>query len=269
MAANALVDGILALVDWVEYLIIFMILIEIWKFFSFGGTASTVGGGIANFGKGILNLPKWNARRVQKKEINQYIMEEREEKDLDGLKGEALHILTELEAYANRGLLSFKDKTLMVEMITQFGEMLTETKRTFRQLNKITSRADNGLERMFNYFKKKGVPVPEEVRKLELHIRTLHVQTAQEIGKVEDIYQEIIRSEAMETFKSLVETNFTFNGKDYKIETKSDPFNLTHLHELINRFQDERFLLEDAYKREAEAKKEMTGIIQETRNLYK
>ena len=59
-----------------------------------------------------------------------------------------------------------------------------------------------------------------------------------------------------------------FGGAPYKIETKAEPFNLKQLYKLIEGFRKEEFLLEDAYKRQTEAKKEMTGIIQETRSLY-
>ena len=59
-----------------------------------------------------------------------------------------------------------------------------------------------------------------------------------------------------------------FGGAPYKIETKAEPFNLEHLYQLIEGFEKEEFLLEDAYKKQAEAEKNMLGIIQETRSLY-
>jgi len=266
-ALHPLVQGIAALVDWGIGIVVFMMIMEIVKAFHRSGGTSAVGGGLAGAGKWVAGIGKRKARNVQKKEINEYILEEKEQKDLDELKGEALHILTEFEAVANRGDLSSKEKDNIVKMTTNFGEMLTETKRTFRNLSKRTSRADNGLDKMFDYFKKKGIKVPEEVKALENNILKLHQETAQEIAKVDVIYRQILNSPAMTTFKSMTDDNF--GEENYKVQTGSSPFNLAQLHLLIKGFQDERFLLEDAYKKQTEAKKELTGIIQETRDLYK
>ena len=270
MVFEELAQGILALVDWGRGIIVFLIFMEIFKAFRNAGGTAKVGGFGKEVGKGFQKYlnPKSKrfARRVQKKEINEYILEEKEEKDLDSLKGAALHILTELEAFANKGVFSHKQQTSMVQAILEFGGKLTETKRVFRGLSKRTSRADNGLDNLFNYFKKKGIKVPEEVKALENNILKLHQQTGQEIAGVDGVYQQIINSPAMHILETMKPEMFA--DRDYQLATNSEPFSLVHLHALIKGFQNERFLLEDAYKKQAEAKKEMTGIIQETRGLY-
>jgi len=270
MVLEQLAQGILNLVDWVRYVILFLIILEVVKAFHKSGGTSAAGKGLSNIGQKIKDfLPgsASRARNTQKKEINEWISENEEEKNLDKLKGEALHILTEFEAVANRGELTLGDRDTFLEMIDDFGKLLLDTKRTFRQLNRNTSRANTGLDDMLAYFKKKGIAVPDEVKALENNILKLHQETAQEIAKVEEVFRQIINSSAMTTFKNM--TDKDFGGKTYAVQTGSTPFNLGQLHLLIRKFQDERFLLEDAYKKQAEAKKEMTGIIQETRDLYK
>lgn len=274
MVLEALAEAMLGLIDWGRGIIAFLILMEIFKGIKGPSGAAAVASGIGGLGKGIgkgfqtyLNpKSKRFARRAQKREINEWILEEKEEKSLDYLKGEALRILTELEAVANRGVFSQGEHTGLVQAILGFGDRLTETKRLFRNLSKRTSRADNGLNKLFEYLKKEKMQVPEEVKALENNILLLHQQTGQEIAGVDGVYQKIINSDAMHTLESMKQEMFVNGG--YQLTTDSKPFNLANLHELIKGFQNEKFLLEDAYKKQAEAKKEMTGIIQETRRLY-
>lgn len=267
---QGLAGAILGLVDWGIGIVIFVGIWELWKAFRGAGGTSAVSRFGTGFGKGVQKyLNPWSkrfARRVQKGELNEYIMEKLEEKELDQLKGEALHIVSDLELWANRRYLTNAEKNGVVEAINKFGELLNKTIRDFRSLSKRTSRADNSLDKMFNYFKEKGIKVPEEVKALENNIMKLHQQTAQEIAGVEGLYQKIMDSEAMKKLKSM--TAEMFGGAPYQLSTSSEPFSLVHLHALIKGFQDERFLLEDAYKKQAEAEKELLGIIQQTRGLY-
>ena len=116
--------------------------------------SNVVGGSFdaANWAK---NLPRRFARRTHKAELNEYIDEEKEQKDLDTLKHAALDILAELETYGNRRYFVGSEHTKLVRTIWGFGENLRAVKRTFTDLSKTTNRADRKLDKMFDYFKKK------------------------------------------------------------------------------------------------------------------
>ena len=263
MVLEELAQEILSFVDWGRTILMFMLVIEIWRFITFGGT---VGSGISNIGQWVKGIPGRYKRRSHQRLLNDYILEEREEKDFDELKRKALRILTQLEDIASRKAISFTEKSDIVQDIQDFGEELTKTKRVFRDMNKTTARADNGLDQLFAYFKKEGIKVPDEVKALENNILLLHQQTGQELASVEGVYEKIVKSQAMDGLDSLEEDVFGDSG--FQIIATSKPFNEANLQYLIKGFQNEKFLLEDAYKRQAEAKKEMTGIIAETRGLY-
>ena len=273
MALETLANQILALVNWGITILVLMLIWEMYQFVRGGEEAGPLlkaGGGMDNFWKGVkAKIPGTTARarRVHKRELNEYILEEAEEKSLDSLKGSALHILSGLEAVANRKYFTRSEQVGLVQAVQQFGEKLNDTKRYFRNLNRRTSRAENGLDKLFEYYKEKGIEVPKEVKILEENILKLHQQTGQDIAKVEALYAQIVAgSEAMKKLESM--TQEMFGGAPYKIETKSEPFNLEHLYYLISAFRNETFLLEDAYKKQAEAKQDMQGIIAETRGLY-
>ncbi len=272
MALETLANQILALVNWGITIIVLMLIWEVIQFFRGGADAEPLlkaGGGMDKFWKGVkARVPgtAMRARRVQKKELNEYILEEKEEKYLDLLKGKALEILSDLEAVASRGYFSQSEKTNIVGKVKEFGEQLNQVTRNFRNLNKRTSRAESGLDNLFDYLKKKDIKVPAEVKDLEEHILVLHRQTGEEIAAVQGVYTKIVNSDAMKKLDSL--TPAMFAGAAYKIGTGSVPFNLVQLYALIKGFKNQRFLLEDAYKKQAEAKKEMQGIISETRGLY-
>ncbi len=272
MALETLANQILALVNWGITILVLMLIWEIYQFIRGGAEAGPLlkaGGGMDNFWKGVkARIPGTAAqvRRVQKKELNEYILEEREETELDKLKAYALHLVTQMEAIANRSYFTRSEQVNLVQDIRGFGELFNQVKRYFRSLNKRTSREQSGLDKFFQYVKKKGIEVPEEVKALENNILKLHQQTGQDIAGVEELYREILNSKSMKILESM--TTEMFGGATYKIDTKSEPFKLGHLYELIKGFRKEEFLLEDAYKRQAEAKKEMQGIIAETRGLY-
>src|SRR3989338_3882213 len=256
---------LLELVNLGITILVIMAIWEIWQFFSFGGTSSGIGGAGSKAWdklKPYVRGTGAHARRVQKRELNEYILEEREQKLLDSLKGQALNILTDLEAVASSKSIEFSDKERMVTHIEDLGRELTETKKTFRDLSKRTSRATNGMDKMLNYFKKNSIKVPDNVKELEEKVMMLNLETGKEIATVQEVYDKIVDSQAMKAFKDIPD-----NGS-YVIETTSTPFNLKHLYDLIAGFRKQEFLLEDAYKKQSQAKQWFQGIIQETRSLY-
>ncbi|MEK6863375.1 MAG: hypothetical protein AABW53_01630 [Nanoarchaeota archaeon] len=266
MVLENLAQQILSLVNWGITIIVLMIVWEIIQLAQKSNVISNFAGGSFNAAVWMKNLPRRFARRTHKAELNEYIDEEKEEKNLDTLKHGALDVLAELETYGNRRYFVVSEHTKLVRTILGFGENLRAVKRTFTDLSKTTNRADRKLDKMFDYFKKKKIKVPDEVKALENNILLLHQQTARDIAGVEDVYRGILTSDDMKALESLKPE--MFEGGPYRILTDSVPFNLKQLYKLIEGFRKEEFLLEDAYKRQGEAKKEMTGIIQETRSLY-
>ncbi|HLD80009.1 MAG TPA: hypothetical protein VJA18_05615 [Candidatus Nanoarchaeia archaeon] len=264
MVLETLAKQILGLVNWGITILGVMI---VWEFFqlvklSGGGVA----GGALNAGKWIRNLPRRYARRSHKRLLNDYVSENREEKSLDSLKNHVLHLLTELEAVGARGQLSQNQQSELLNWIRSVGEMLNETKRYFRDVTRNTSRAWTGLDKMFDYFKAKGMKIPEAVTVAEKQILDLHEETAQDLTRVQENYAAIVKSKELENLEALKQPDFA--GGYYKIRTNSEPFNDGHLTELIKGFQNEKFLLEDAYEKQKQAKMQITGIIQSTRGLY-
>ncbi|MBI2582043.1 hypothetical protein HYV87_02875 [Candidatus Woesearchaeota archaeon] len=269
MVLETLAKQILGLVDWGITILALMI---VWEFIqllklSGGGVAGGVWGAGKGLFKAVGSVPRRLARRAHKAEINQFITEEKEEEYLDRLKSWAVHIVTELEAVASQRKISQSQKNALVNAIDQFGGKLNEARRYFRDLSRATNRDSRRLEKMFNYFKEKKIAVTDDVKKLEQHIIVLHAETADELAKVEEMYQAIVESENMKWLKSIPPE--AFGGGWFPLVARSDvAFSLDKLYQLIKVFKQQEFLLEDAYSKQAEAKKEMTGIIQETRPLY-
>lgn len=271
MAANALVDGILALVDWAQYLIIFMILIEIWKFISFGreeGFAS----GAKSVWKGIeARIPGTTAKakRVYKKEMNEFITEDNQEKRLDVVKEGASYIAADLEAIGHKGQFSsYSEVKKLLKDVSALGDNLKKVKRYFRKLNRRTSRAQSGLDDLFTYLERKGVKdrdVFQKVKAIENSILKNHQEVADEVAKAEAIYGEIMQSEAMKKLEAM--TSEVFEGGVYKIIANSEPLDSSHVYNLAEEFKQEAFLLKDAYDKEAKAKQEVQGLISYLRGI--
>src|SRR3989344_3751845 len=277
---ESLGKGIVVFVNYGITILVIMFIIELARglMLLFGGGKDSSGTGKGkktweSIKKGFRNKFPWaatastKARRAHKAEINEYIMEEKEEKDLDSLKYYIQKdILTELEAVASRGRFDETEKANLVAAIDKFAEKSKDVKNNFNKLGNRTSRTDRRLDNLFAYFKKQGIVVPERVKKLEEHILVLHQQTKDDIAKAEELYQKIIKSPSMKALVSI--TPAIFARRVYEITNASVPFKSSHLNNLIKGFRDEKFLLEDAYKRQVEAKKDMEGIIAETRDLY-
>jgi len=276
MALEILAEGITALIDWAIYVLWFMILLEAYQFIRGGNEAGPLinPGSMDKFWKGVkARVPGTasRARRVQHREVNQYLLQQKEENDLDGLKHGAAEILTDLQAVHSQGeFANYKSMVALTDKIRQFGNTIRQTKQDFNKLIKRgDARVGNKLNQMFDYFKKKGIQVPQEILEMERQIYKLHQETAQEIASIEGLFREIVTSEAMKALETLDLKHFPNSYSPYTIEKNSDPFNESHLLFLKQKFGNEGFLLEDAYKKQIEAKKNMQGIILETRELYK
>lgn len=273
-----LAAGVLNFVWWALIIIFILLVWELLHSLEILG----VGKGISGFGKGvgkkIQDYNPWSkrrARRLQKREINEYILEEKEENTLHDLKNSAVDIVANLEKAVNDGEFDVKEHLKIKKEIEDFGEKINEAKRLFTQLSKRTSRTDSELTKFdkllnntYDYYKKQGVRIPEEVKALERIILKLHQQIAQEIAGVDGLYKKIINDEAWVILNNRMDKELFGDNGHYSLETDSNPLNLGHVHALIKDFQDERFLLEDAFNREAEAKQKLIRFMKETRDLY-
>ncbi|MEK6900646.1 MAG: hypothetical protein AABX05_05970 [Nanoarchaeota archaeon] len=274
MASEALAQGISNFVSWGIFIISVMMVWEIYQLIK-GGSQ---GGGPGSSGESKVwkaikeRVPfihtKAKSRRLLKKEINEEIKEEEEERELDNLKDYALQIVEDLEAIGSQGkFANYGQKEKVEEMVTKFGEKIKEAKETFRQLSKRTSRADRGLDNLYKYVQKENIRIPQDVKALENKIILLHQRTGTDIAEVEKLYREIIDSVNMRKLNELKDSMF-ING-EFELLPNSQPFDTAHLWNLIKAFKQEEFLLEDAYKYQAEAKKELVGIMSATKELYK
>ena len=268
LGLESLALWLLEFVNWGISILAIMLIWEFMRLINMGrksDPAMAAGGMAKNLWSHIPGTAG-NARRTHKRELNEYIMEKVEEKELDELKASASTILSDFEVLANRKYFTQGQQLNLIRAVQAFGDLLNDNARKFRSLGKATSRSDNSLDKMFNYFKSKGIKVPQEVKALENNIMVLHRDTAKEIQEVQDLYREITDSEPLKKFKAIPKV--AFDKGPYKVETNSDPFTLAHLYDLVKHFRDEKFLLEEAYKKQAEAEREMLGIIEQTRTLY-
>lgn len=261
MVLETLANGILGLVNWGITIIVAMFLWECYKFITGGSEAgSEVANKAWKNAKAYLPGTGARAKRVTKKEMNEYIMEENEEQKLDEIKRTISTIVADMEVIGREGkpVSSSPEVVKFLKMIKRLGDKIKDAKKYFRGLNRRTSRAQTGIERLFNYMKDKGVKDAELVKKvkiLENTILKLHEQTAQEIERVEAEYVSINNLPAITKLQS-----------GSKGESTSG---ITHEegNELRSAFKDLAGLLEYAYQHQTKAKQEMQGVIALTRNV--
>lgn len=258
MALETLANGILGLVNWGITIIVVMFLWECYKFI----TGGSEGGKevAAKAGKKIWkHMPGTRARakRVTKKEMNEYIMEEKEEQKLDEVKNALSTIVADLEVFVRKPA-SPPEAQKFLKTVGKLGDKIKDAKKYFRGLNRRTSRAQTGINRLFDYMKDKGVKDDELVRKVKVFedtILKLHEQTAQEVGKVEAEYASINNLPAMEKLRL-----------ESAGSSASPPVN-REIDDLLKAFEYMAALLENAYEHQTKAKQQLQGVIALTRGL--
>ena len=250
---------LLNLVDWGRGIIVFLIVMEIFKGIKGPAGAAVVGKGIGKgFQKYLNHKSKRYAKRAMKKEMNELIMEEVEEERLNGIKHTALEVVAILEVLKKEQIPSQKAKKFP-KVVERLGDRIKGAEKYFRGLNRRTIRAQKGLKRLFDYMKKEGAQDADLVQKVQAYERTilkLHTETADELVKVEKEYTRILRSNAMDILREEAKgNNVTPESHVKAIKDLSDDFNGIEP------------LLEDAYKRQTGAKQAVVALMAITRNL--
>ncbi len=272
MVLEALAEAMMGLIDWGRGIIVFLIVMELFKASRGTDAAAALGSGAKSVWKGLeARIPGTisKAKRVYKEEINEFITEDNEEKRLDVVREGATYIAADLEAIGSKGeLSSYSEVKKLLNNINALGKNLKKVKNYFRKLNRRTSRAQSGLDDLFTYLERKGVKdrdIFEKVKAIENSILKQHQEVADEVAKVESLYGKIMQSEAMEKLKSM--TSEMFESGAYKLLPNSEPLDSTHIYNLAEEFKQEAFLLKDAYEKEAKAKQEVQGLMSYLRGI--
>ncbi len=260
MVLETLANGILGLVNWGITVITVMFLWECYKFITGGSEAGSEAANKAwKNAKAYLPGTSARAKRVTKKEMNEYIMEENEEQKLDEIKRMVSTVVADLEVFEKTKALPHEAQKF-IKTFVKLGDKIKDAKKYFRGLNRRTSRAQTGIERLFNYMKDKGVKDAELVKKvkvLEETILKLHEQTAREIERVE---AEYARLEAHDEMKKLIA--ISKGGPAASIT-----YGRQEMVNLRSAFEEVAVILDSAYQHQAKAKQEMQGVIALTRNV--
>ena len=258
MVLETLANGILGLVNWGITIITVMLLWECYKFITGGSEAGAEKAGKA--WKSIKPyLPGTNAKakRVTKKEMNEYIMEEKQEQKLDEVKHTVSTIIADLDVFAKKTV-SPPEAQKFVKLVGKLGDKIKDAKKYFRGLNRRTSRAQTGIQRLFDYMKDKGVKDDELVQKVKVMedtILKLHQLTAEEVGRVEAEYASLDSLPAMEKLRS------ESKGSSASSPTKNE------INDLKDVFWAMDADLDQAYKHQTKAKQQLQGVIALTRGL--
>jgi len=272
MVLDTLARWILLIVDWGRGIIVFLIAVEIFKGFRGSSAERGLASGAKSAWKGLEARVPGTARyakRAFKQGINQYLMEEKEEKLLDDVKHGAKDLAASLEGVASQGqFASHKEMVNLRSGVREFGKKISELKRAFSNLSRSTNREYTRINKLIEYCKKKQVQFPQQVRLYEEQILKLHQATGEELAGLEGSFKKMMDTDAMKKLESLELKHFNddANRIPYKIDAKSEPFNASHLLTLIKYFRNDKFILEQAYKNEVEAKKLIQSILAEARN---
>ncbi len=268
MALETLAEWLLSLVDWGRGVIVFLIIMEIFKGLKGNDTVSEAAGKAGKWAWARTPFTKARAKRVTKKEMNEYIMEEKQEKNLDEVRNLARTIVADLEIL-KEGRVTSKGAQDTVGKITKLGEEVKGARKYFNGLNRRTTRAQTGINRLLNYMKDRGLKdaeLVEKVRIFENNILKLHQQTAEELGKVEAFYAQIMNYKVMEELEEYAKGREP-DDSNPKIAPGSAKPSDQSFDTLIKGFKALDAALEDAYARQAKAKQEVVALISLTRNL--
>ncbi|GEM_PF-6703635 len=290
MAIETLANGLVNLTSWGIGIVAIM---AVWEFYNFvvGSKKEETIGGIGERGKKIGNwllerkpigsavekiaggsIKGRYSRRQAKLELNEYILVEEEEKMLDESLIAGRKVVDSLESVSKRKEFSgLKEVEEVREAIKELGDMLRKNRKDFSRINRSSIRETKGMKRLINRLKKEGRSVPNEVLALERNILVLHAETAKEVGNAIAEHDALVSSDEMERLQNLDVRDFGNNPNSKYVLNDSSVagfvFYLNHLKKLLKGFQDEVFLLQDAYKKQAEVKKELQGIISQIRNI--
>lgn len=260
MALEQLSLWLLNLVDWGRGIVVFLIIMELFKAARSNDTVSDAAGKAGKWAWARTPFTKAKAKRVIKKEMNEYITEAEQEKNLDEVRDLGRIIVADLEIL-KKGQANSKKTQDVVKKIKKLGENISAARNYFNGskyfggLNRKTTRAQTGINNLLEYMKKRGLrdaEMMEKVRFFEDNILKLHQQTAEELGKVEAFYAELMNLKFMEQLE---------NGS-LVTQPSEEAFD-----RLIKGFRDLDAALEDAYKRQTEARQEVVALISLTRNL--
>ncbi|MDO8510657.1 MAG: hypothetical protein Q7S55_00670 [Nanoarchaeota archaeon] len=260
MVLENLANGILGLVNWGITIIVFMFLWECYKFITNGTeggkeVAGKVGKKIWKYVPGTTA----RAKRVTKKEMNEYIMEEREEQKLDEVKNALSTLVADFEVLSPlRKRSTPPEAQKFLKLFGKLEDKIKDAKKYFRGLNRRTSRAQTGINRLFEYMKDKGVKddqLVQKVKVMEDMILKLHQQTAEEVSKVEAEYGSLNDSSIMKELRSFSEGSSASPMSPRKHESV-----MLYLKEMAE-------LLEKAYGHQTKAKQQLQGVIALTRGL--
>ena len=264
MVLETLAQQILSLVNWGITIVVIMLVWEVYKFIA----GSEGGKGVADVtGKAGKKIWKYmpgtaaRAKRVTKKEMNEYIMEEREEEKLNEIKQDVSAIISDVTILRKKVPSSSPEEEKsesekFLKAFDKLGDKITDAKKYFRSLNRRTFRAQKGIGRLFGYMKDKGVKDDELVKKvtvIEGTILKLHEQTAKVVGKVEAEYGGIDNLPAMRKFRRFQSNSISSGELDI----------------LRHGFAGMGSMIEEALQHQVKAKQELQGIIALTRNIFK
>ncbi len=258
MVLETLANGILGLVNWGITIIVAMFLWECYKFITGGSEAGSEAANKAwKNAKAYLPGTSARAKRVTKKEMNEYIMEAEEQERINEVKQVTSEVVAGLEVFKKEQFAPRQVENVL-KKIELLGKKIKGAEKGFRRLNKATSREQTGMGRLFKYMKKKGLKNAELVQKvtiMEETILKLHQQTADELGKIRAEYGGILNSNSMKVLQEEAENKAT------------SPDHLRAAGELADDFKRLSTLLQKPYEYQTEAKKEMVTVISLTRSL--
>jgi len=257
MVLEELAKAMLSFVDWGRGIIVFLIIIEIFKGLKGSDTVSEAAGKTGKWLWARTPGTKAKAKRVIKKGMNEYVLEAKEEERINEIKRGTLKVAADLEVLTKAEFSSRQVENTLRD-IKNLGNRIKGAEKNFRGLNRRTSREQTAIGRLFNYMKKKGLKNAELVEKVtvfEKEILELHQKAADELGKVRADYEGILKSNPLQILRDEVEKN------------APSPEHAKAAGDLAGDFKKLAALLGPAYQHETEAKQRMISIISLTRSL--
>lgn len=273
MVLEELGQNILNLVNYGITVIIILMAIEAWRFFSHGGTAGKVGAGLTDWDKSpVLNFIKKRQGRSKTKLLNEYLEEQKETELLNKAVESVNNALAEVKKIQSAGKINKAERDAFLTVVSDVPTKINAAEKEYRRLNRRTWRSERDMKPIIEKMEDAKMDVGD-LQKLEEHILILHKECADEIKVADALYDAEVKPN-LDKLKNLNDTQFAAGAGGYLqlpavIPRARAPASIGKVLDALKvSLAKDEFQLKAAYDKQLEADKEVQGIVSIAKRLW-
>lgn len=261
MVFEELAKSMLTFVNYGITIVFILIIVEVIKLISFGGTGAAVSRRLTDWQKSpvlkFLGLTKVQQARAKTRLLSEYVEEQKATGLLDDARAAAQDALREVQHTKAGAQITEKERDDTIQKIEGLRDKLKEARGEYRRVNKATWRQERQMGPILQKLKDEGQNVNDLVS-LENNILKLHKEIIDEVDNALNQFDKMKAD--VKALKDEPATHFplTIAGGALATPLNNVGTNLKHV----------AYKLTEAFDKQTEVDKEVQGIISKARQMW-